>query len=124
LLAISLFGCRRNGESRASTRIATIKGSNANVNNRVSSIAAKGALDQQTQTTTTTTTTTAALACAQTAIAQLGTTDPQKKTLNPKLVNPRTRSKVQMPLLGTLQVWLCDVDQRSGFNISRPAEEG
>ena len=54
LLAISLFGCRRNGESRASTRIATIKGSNANVNNRVSSTAAKGALDQQTQTTTTT----------------------------------------------------------------------
>ena len=35
LLAISLFGCRRNGESRES--IATIKGSSADVNNRVSS---------------------------------------------------------------------------------------
>ena len=44
--------------------------------------AAKNALDQQTQTAT------AALSVAQAAIAQMGETETQKKTLNPKLVNP------------------------------------
>ena len=44
--------------------------------------AAKNALDQQTQTAT------AALSVAQAAIAQMGKTETQKKTLNPKLVNP------------------------------------
>ena len=44
--------------------------------------AAKNALDQQTQTAT------AALSVAQAAIAQIGKTETQKKTLNPKLVNP------------------------------------
>lgn len=44
--------------------------------------AAKQNLEQQTQTAT------AALAVAQTAVAQLGQSDPRRKTLNPKLVNP------------------------------------
>ena len=43
---------------------------------------AKTALEQQTQTAT------AALSVAQAAIAQMGKTETQKKTLNPKLVNP------------------------------------
>jgi hypothetical protein len=51
-------------------------------------------LDQQTQTAT------AALAVAQTAIAQLGkSTDPQKKIVNPKRVNPL------YPLQGTDADW-------------------
>ena len=44
--------------------------------------AAITALDQQTQTAT------AALSVTQAAIAQMGETETQKKTLNPKLVNP------------------------------------
>ena len=40
------------------------------------------ALEKQTQTAT------AALSVAQAAIAQMGKTETQKKTLNPKLVNP------------------------------------
>ena len=44
--------------------------------------AAKQNLEQQTQTAT------AALAVAQAAVAQLGQSDPKRRTLNPKLVNP------------------------------------
>ena len=81
--------------------------------------AAKGALDdQQTQTATT------ALAVAQTPIAQLGQTDPQKKILNPKLVKPPRPVPRYRCRLGTLQICLCDVDQHGGFNISRSIEEG
>ena len=79
--------------------------------------AAITALDQQTQTAT------AALSVTQAAIAQMGETETQKKTLNPKLVNPPD------PFQGTdadwerYKFWLCNVDQHSGSYVSRSTEE-